>query len=140
MNEQRPMSMPSQPQRLNPVAPKVIPPQTRPPGEGELTPIGLVDEVGPAEVLPSSKIRFNAGTTLGARQQFKRQPCTDGHGACRVRTFHGRLSDEGLAYMDDKINEWLDSHQEIEVKFVTTAVGLYDGKVKEPALVMNVWY
>ena len=42
--------------------------------------------------------------------------------------------------MDDKINEWLDAHPEIEVKFVTTAVGPYEGKIKEPALVMNVWY
>jgi len=32
---------------------------------------------------------------------------SSGQGACRVRSFHGRLSDEGMAYMDDKINEWL---------------------------------
>jgi hypothetical protein len=90
--------------------------------------------------VPSSKIRYSAGTPMPGRQQYKRQPCADGHGACRMRTFHGRLSDEGLAYMDDKVNEWLDAHPEIEVKFVTTAIGLYDGKIKEPALVMNVWY
>jgi hypothetical protein len=27
--------------------------------------------------------------------------------------FHGRLSDDGLAYTDDKINEWLDNHPEV---------------------------
>jgi hypothetical protein len=42
--------------------------------------------------------------------------------------------------MDDKINEWLDGHPEIEIKNVTSTVGLYDGKIKEPALILNVWY
>ena len=51
---------------------------------------------------------------------------------------HGRLSDEGMSYMDEKVNEWLDAHPEIEVKLVTTAIGPYEGKIKEPALVMNV--
>lgn len=74
------------------------------------------------------------------RTEFKRKTSATGGGACRVRTFHGRLSDEGMAYMDDKINEWLDEHPDVEVKFVTSTVGLYDGKIKEQALIVNVWY
>jgi hypothetical protein len=38
------------------------------------------------------------------------------------------------------INEWLDDHPEIEVKFVTQTVHVFEGKIREPALVMNVWY
>ena len=90
----------------------------------------------------ASKIKaFGVGMSDKAHlTKFNRQPTVNGFGACRVRTFHGRLSDEGLAYMDDKINEWLDTHPEIEVKFTTSTVGLYDGKMKEPALILNVWF
>jgi hypothetical protein len=63
-----------------------------------------------------------------------------GQGAVRVRSFHGRLSDEGMAFMDEKINDWLDAHPEIEVKIVTTTIGTFEGKIREPALVVNVWY
>ena len=72
--------------------------------------------------------------------RFTRKPVTTGRGACRVRSFHGRLSDEGLAFIDEKINEWLDRHPEIEVKFVTSTTGVFEGKIREPALVLNVWY
>ena len=91
---------------------------------------------------PASKIKmFATGIGSGhAGHAYKRQTCADGTGACRVRTFHGRLSDEGMAFLDEKVNEWLDNHPEIEVKFVNTSIGLYDGKIKEQALVMNVWY
>ena len=61
-------------------------------------------------------------------------------GAVRMKSFHGRLSDNGLEYLDNSVNEWLDAHPEVEVKFVTSTVGLYDGKIKELALILNVWY
>ena len=105
------------------------------------------DEPAPAagSVAPSSKIRvqglgLGSGIGAGPATQFKRKTHSTGTGACRVRSFHGRLSDEGLAFMDGKINEWLDAHPEIEIKTVTTTVGMYDGKIKEEALVVNVWY
>jgi len=91
---------------------------------------------------PASKIRA-LGTSIGNlvhQENYKRPTTVDGRGAVRVRSFHGRLSDEGIVYMDSKINEWLDTHPDIEVKFATTTVGLYDGKIKEPALIVNIWY
>jgi len=51
-----------------------------------------------------------------------------------------QLSDQGLEYIDEAINVWLDEHPEIEVKFVTTNVGMFDGKFKDFALIINVWY
>ena len=42
--------------------------------------------------------------------------------------------------MDDLINEWLDAHPEIEVKFVTSTIGMFDGKMKDLAVILNVWY
>jgi hypothetical protein len=104
----------------------------------EQAPISLVEE---ADTKVGSKIQaFGVAAAHGQRLTFKRTPNLTGFGSIRIRTFHGRLSDEGLAFMDDKINEWLDGHPEIEIKNVTSTVGLYDGKIKEPALILNVWY
>jgi hypothetical protein len=101
-------------------------------------PISLVEETpGTA----TSKIRAITGAGLGPSvHNYKRQPNATGHGAIRVRSFHGRLSEEGLDFLDSKINEWLDQHPEIEVKFVTTTIGVFEGKIREQALVVNVWY
>lgn len=111
----------------------------------ELAPLALIDDDTPAgaaeEDHHASKIKaIGVKATIGKQEQFARKTTTTGHGACRVRSFHSRLSDEGVAYMDDKINDWLDHHPEIEVKFVTSTVGTFEGKIREPALVLNVWY
>jgi hypothetical protein len=106
-------------------------------------PIDLVDDVPSGEASRiSSKIKYNQADVggHGHTQTFKRATSVTGHGAIRVRSFHGRLSDEGLAHMDRSINEWLDQHPDIEIKNVTTTVGQWEGKFKEPALIVNVWF
>jgi uncharacterized protein YcnI len=107
-----------------------------------LDPISLVDDfdASSSDAPPPSKIKAFGVAGMTQQHTYKRQTHTTGQGACRVRSFHGRLSDEGMSYMDDKINEWLDGHPDIEVKIVTTSIGQYEGKIKEPALVVNVWY
>jgi hypothetical protein len=45
-----------------------------------------------------------------------------------------------MEFLDDTINVWLDAHPDIEVKFVTSTVGMYEGKFKDLALILNVWY
>ena len=90
---------------------------------------------------PTSKIKFAAGGDKHTYTKFKRPSHVTGTGACRVRSFHGRLSDEGLAFMDDKINEWLDNHPEVEVKFVNCFTGPLEGKVTgEQGLIVTIWY
>lgn len=106
-----------------------------------LDPISLVDDFDASSDTPhTSKIKAFGVAGMHQEKGYKRKTYASGQGACRVRSFHGRLSDEGMAYMDDKINEWLDNHPDIEVKVVTTTIGQYEGKIKEPALVVNVWY
>jgi len=92
----------------------------------------------PTTAAPVSKIKF--GTDMHRHHDYKRQPTKGGMGACRVRTFHGKFSDQGLEYIDEAINRWLDDHPEIDIKFVTTNVGMFDGKIKDIAIVINVWY
>jgi hypothetical protein len=109
------------------------------PAETGMEPIGLVDEPG-AAAEAAKKIKAFGVTGQQKSHNWKRTPATTGAGAVRVRSFHGRLSDQGLGFMDDQINEWLDAHPEVEVKFVTSSVGTYEGKIREPALVLNLWY
>jgi hypothetical protein len=88
-----------------------------------------------------SKIKFASGGDKHTYLKFRRQTHVSGTGACRVRSFHGRLSDDGLAFMDDKINEWLDSHPEVEVKLVNCFCGPLEGKVTgEQGLIVTLWY
>ena len=88
-----------------------------------------------------SKIKYYAASDKHTYTKFKRQPQVTGSGACHVRSFHGRLSDDGLAYIDDKINEWLDNHPDVEVKFTNCFVGPLEGKVTgEQGLIVVLWY
>jgi hypothetical protein len=105
--------------------------------------LSLVDDIPAAAPggEAKSKIRaLNGGEVNFAKHDWKRKPHTELTGAVRMKSFHGRLSDNGLEYLDNSVNEWLDAHPEVEVKFVTSTVGLYDGKIKELALILNVWY
>jgi len=70
---------------------------------------------------------------------WKRKTNLTGNGATHVRSFHCRLAPESLAAMDDQINQWLDAHPDYEVKFVSTNVGDWQGKLKEPALIVSLW-
>lgn len=123
--------------------PGIAPMPVQPVVHEDLEPIGLVDEiVGVDGANGGSKITA-FGVAMGggmAAQKWKRTPHVSGTGICRVKTFHGRLSDQGMDYLDATINEWLDAHPEVEVKMVTTNTNLFDGKMKELALIVNVWY
>ena len=142
-------------------------PTMKPPAADELEPIALVEEEEPMPVAtpigpphaannhpqphgptthapaappPPKKIIAFGAEAHRQQHQWKRQLIKTGTGACRVRSFHGKYSEQGLEYLDNAINEWLDNHPEIEVKFVTSTVMTFEGKIREPALVLNVWY
>jgi len=122
----------------------VIPPQTHIPTDKELEPISLVEDEPPATAAPVSqppkKIIALGAEFTHRKHEWKRQPVKTGTGATRVRSFHGKYSEQGLEYLDNAINEWLDNNPDIEVKFVTSTVMTFEGKIREPALVLNVWY
>lgn len=143
-----PNSVPPLPTQLRPPGPSLNPsapkPTAPPPGgRVDTSSLSLIESTSPADsgvsAAVASKIKYDASCG-GSTRKFTRPTDVSGHGAVRVKTFHGRLSDESLQYVDDKINEWLDSHPEIEVKFVTSTCGLFDGKIKDLAMILNVWY
>ena len=60
--------------------------------------------------------------------------------ATRCRTFHAKLNPASVAYMDDQINEWVDSNPDVYIKTVSTTVGTFEGKHPEPHLIVTVFY
>jgi hypothetical protein len=133
-----------QPGIHSPSHPGIRPAPAAPPlrsAKHEEEPISLVaDEANTAEPQKSKIRAFAVAEANIGSHAWKRAPHATDSGACRVRSFHGRLSDQGMDYLDNAINEWLDQHPEVEVKFVTSTVGMFDGKIKDFALILNVWY
>lgn len=103
-------------------------------------PLSLVDEARADEPPSKSKIHGITSVAPLTQQDFKRPLHTNNTGANRMRTFHCRLSEQGVEYLDQSINSWLDQHPEVEIKFSSSVVGMWDGKLKEPALIITVWY
>jgi hypothetical protein len=97
--------------------------------------IDLVDTVpeGPSRIKRSD---------YGAQHKqtvWNRQPNKDGQGSTHVKTFVTKLRMDAIENMDAQINEWLDAHPEVEVKFSTSSIGVLVGKINEPALFVMVW-
>lgn len=108
-------------------------------------PVPVPRPVAPAGDQPAPeavpKIRAFEQRVAGKHEDkgWSRAPNCPGTGAIHVRSFHCKLNTESMEFLDQQINEWLDSHPQYEVKFVTTGVGDWTGKVKEPNLVVQVW-
>ena len=52
--------------------------------------------------------------------KYQRPLNNTGRGAIRCRTFHTKLTDAAISYMDSVINEWIDKNPQIEIKFATS--------------------
>jgi hypothetical protein len=73
-------------------------------------------------------------------QPFKRPLLSAGHGATRVRIWHCKMASGPVSHMNAQINEWLDNHPDIEIKFANTTVGTWEGKHSEPNLILSLFY
>jgi hypothetical protein len=99
---------------------------------------GASGDNGPTELKP--KIHHTQATAIGQRKvEWKRKPNADGKGATHVKSFHTRLNTEALETLDLQINQWLEEHPELEVKHINATIGEWQGKVKEPNLILQVW-
>src|SRR5258706_5011006 len=132
MNEQRPQTPPG---------------SIKVPQAPTKAPVAAMEQLGLAESHQApgtpSKIKAfgnEAAPAAGSLNKYKRVPHITGYGACRVRSFLGKISGPGMEYMDNNINLWLDAHPDVEVKFVTTTIGPTDGKSNDTSIVMNLWY
>jgi len=107
-------------------------------------PISLIDEPE-QKVETERKIRsfgeggITAGQGVVDTSGLKRS-VLKGAAATRCRTFHSKLSDAAVAYMNNQVNEWVDSDPEIEIKFATSTIGVFEGKHAEQNLILTVFY
>lgn len=143
---QQPHAPTIRPQGPAPQVPRPPAPAHQAPTPADDEPIALIDDDADTTASRTTeeftkKIKAIGEAGLHKKQHdWKRKVHANGTGAIRVRSFHGKYSDSGLQYLDDAINEWLDANPEVEVKFVTSTVGVFEGKIREPALVLNLWY
>jgi hypothetical protein len=132
---------PTAPRPLTPAVPgglpRISPPPTLAKPKDDLSSLSLIDDVPHATV---NKIQAFGVKEMATDREFKRAANLTGNGAVHVKTFHGHLSDDGTRRLDDKINDWLEAHPNVEVKFATTTIGIWDGKTKDQAMIINVWY
>jgi len=95
-------------------------------------------------VIGSTQIRsFSTTSTLASHHDeshFKRSLAGPDAPATRIRTFHGKLTEAGVAHMDEIINDWLDTHPDVFIKHSTSSIGMFEGKSKEPHLVLTLFY
>src|SRR5438445_509028 len=81
--------------------PKVgaLPTQSHKSEEIDLDPIGLVEE----HTADADEKKIKAFGVVGSHRarEWKRKPFTTGQGAVRGKSFHGKLSDQGMQYIDD---------------------------------------
>ena len=119
--------------------------------DDELAPVSLADEDESAATPAtqrSSKIRMSGtGSMIGAARggsvddsKLTRGLRNTEQGATRCRTFHAKLNEQALAYMNELINEWIDKNPEIEIKFANSTIGIFEGKHAEQNLLLTVFY
>ena len=103
-------------------------------------PIDLGDSSG------GSALRLSSGASVTGgpedkTAEFKRTPLPPTQpAATRCRVFHSKLNDAAMEFMTDHINDWADSHPDVNIKFATSTVGVFEGKHPDPNLIITVFY
>ncbi|MGD8453410.1 MAG: hypothetical protein PVJ57_16480 [Phycisphaerae bacterium] len=113
-------------------------------------PLALVEEEADAPAKPATHIQAfgggpsggtSYGTAVRPEAKFRRPLLADSPHATRCRTFHCKLNDASITHMNEVINEWVDSHPDIEIRFASNCVGTVEGKSSsEPNLFVTVFY
>ena len=109
------------------------------PGAVDLTPIEISESDPEGNDSSGSKIHLLGRHDGLDQERWTRTPNTNGTGATHCKTFVSKLRLEAIAHMDNHVNEWLEAHPEVEVKFTTSSIGKLVGKVSEDALFLTVW-
>ena len=127
-------------------APQVMPggtPGPRPVASGPAAPPSNGGSMGglPPEEAPPKIRAFDQKLAGGSKHEdhWSRSPNVTGTGAIHCKSFHCKLTGDSLENLDRQINEWLDAHPQYEVKRVTSTVGEWMGKLKEPNLIVQLW-
>lgn len=111
--------------------------------DGDEAPLAMMDDLEDQNPLEGSQIR-QFGTGLGLqgqmREDFQRPLLKDSRNATRCRTFHAKLTDAAIAHLNESINDWVDEHPDIEIKFAMSNIGVVEGKHQDQHLIVTVFY
>ncbi|MCG3125919.1 MAG: hypothetical protein CHACPFDD_00746 [Phycisphaerae bacterium] len=106
--------------------------------------IALAAADQPAAAPAPRPIRAFGGAPIGrsveSAYQFRRPTLADPAMATRCRTFHCKLNDASISMMNQQLNEWVDAHDDVAIKFATSSVGVFEGKHADPNLIVTVFY
>jgi hypothetical protein len=109
--------------------------------EDDLAPIRLEEPIAAADVRPATSTDSVAAQQAVHDDSAYKRPLIKGPAASRCRSFHCKLSDGALAYMSQQITEWCDANPEIQIKFCTSAIGMFEAKQhQEPHLILTCFY
>lgn len=79
------------------------------------------------------------GVLAGGRT-YRRSLLVDSPNATRCRVFHAKLADGAFAHMSEQINEWVDANDDVQIKFVSSCIGVVEGKHADAHLIVTVFY
>jgi len=82
----------------------------------------------------------SGGAAIVDESKYSRRLDPKAPTATRCRTFHTKLNEGAVAFMNDQINLWADSNPGITIKFATSAIGIFEGKKADPNLIVTVFY
>ena len=115
----------------------------RAPGEGEeLESLSVLDGDSSSK---SQIVAIATDSLAGAaahfdEAHFKRPLDARGAGATRCRTFHAKLNDGAVAFMNNQINDWADAHPDVTIKYAASTIGVWEGKKADSHLIVTVFY
>lgn len=72
--------------------------------------------------------------------KFRRRLDPKTTSAMRCRTFHAKLNEASLQFMNNQINEWIDADDSLLIKFAASTIGVFEGKHSEPNLILTLFY
>jgi len=112
-----------------------------------LDPIALRDDepARPVAKPAAASGMGTGGSGLGmpqprAPETFRRPLDPRSNAASRCRTFHCKLNDSAIEFMNSQINHWLDDNPEITIKFATSTLGVFEGKSKEQNVILTLFF
>lgn len=92
------------------------------------------------ESKPKIRTLAKLGPTTEEEAAWRRHAPVTGQGATHVKSFHCKLQGDALTHLDSQINNWIESHEDCEIKLVTTQVGEWsDNLGKAQHLIVQIW-
>lgn len=103
-------------------------------------PVALAPEPPPLPAETPPTARVSSAPPPAREPNWKRSLGGEAGLATRSRTFHAKLSEAALSHLNAQINEWVDGHSDVKIKFATSSIGVFEGKHSEQHLVITIFY